>query len=201
LQLLAAVGGIGTIDDEETEMVVSDNGGDYEPIPTGMHRAILINYFDVGLQPGFQGDVARKKVVLLWELEARNDKTGKRFTITKTYTQSIGDKSNLGNDLSSWRGRPFTTEERKAFEMDNTKGKSCQINVMPKEPGSDKVKVAAVLPADKSRPYWAPETAKDYVPNFVTKMLDTRIEEQPKPKGTQTQAVTANDDFVDEIPF
>lgn len=180
-------------------MVVSDNGADYEPIPTGMHRAILVNYFDVGLQPGFQGDMPRKKVVLLWELEARNDKTGKRFTITKTYTQSIGDKANLGNDLSSWRGRPFTPEERKAFEMDNIKAKPCQVNIMPKEPGSEKVKVAAVLPADKSRPYWAVETAPGYVPKFVEKMLETRMLEQAKP--AQTKPVLASDGFEEDIPF
>lgn len=181
-------------------MIVSDNGGDYAPIPTGMHRAILINYFDVGLQPGFQGDMPRKKVVLLWELEARNDKTGKKFTITKTYTQSIGDKSNLGNDLSSWRGRPFNADEKKAFNMDNIKGKPCQVNVLPKEPGSEKVKLTAVLPADKSRPYWAPETMRDYVPNFVTKMLETRIPETPKQSSPRITAQVGADGFVDDIP-
>ena len=27
--------------------IASDNGGDFEPVPAGMHRAICINVFDV----------------------------------------------------------------------------------------------------------------------------------------------------------
>lgn len=188
-------------------MVVQDNGGDFEPIPLGVHKAICINVFDVGLQPGYQGGPAQKKVVILWEIEPKCEKTGKRFTVTKIYTQSIGDKSNLGNDLTSWRTKPFTAEERKGFELNNVIDKPCQLNLVAGGKNMDKAVVQSVLPAAKTMDaqgkahpveYWIPETGKDYVPNFVSKMLEQRLVEAPKPT---VQTVTADDGFPDEIPF
>lgn len=178
-------------------MMVMDNGGDFEPIPLGMHRAICMGVYDVGLQPGYQGGPAHKKVVLLWELEPKSDKTGKHFTVTKIYTQSIGDKSSLGADLASWRTRPFTADEKKGFELNNVLGKPCQLNLIAGGKDGDRAVVQVVLPADKSRPYWTPETTADYVPNFVAKMRDQRLVEMPKPASTP---VMAGDGFVDDIP-
>lgn len=179
-------------------MMVQDNGGDFERIKLGMHRAICINVFDLGLQPGFEGGAAKKKYYLLFEAEEREDKTGKRFQVGKAYTQSIGPKSTLGAHLESWRTRPFTAEERKGFDMHNIIGKPCQLNMVPPMKG-DRPAIGMILPADKSRPYWTPETAKDFIPPFVQKMIDEQIHEEPK--GTQTRETVAADGFTDEVPF
>ncbi len=176
-------------------MVVKDNGGDFETPPLGIQRAICVNVFDVGLQPGYQGGPAARKVVLLWELEARME-NGKRFQVTKIYTQSIGAKSNLGADLESWRTKPFTEEERKGFDLDAILRKPCQLNLVA---NGDRAKVAMVLPADKSEPYWDIETPSDYVPKFVAKMRDEQLVSVPK-HGIETVAAGA-DGFADDIPF
>lgn len=183
-------------------IMVKDNGGDFEEIPTGVHRAVCINVYDVGVQPGFQGGPPAHKVVILWELEPKDSK-GRRFQITKIYTLSIGDKSNLGNDLASWRGRPFTAGERQGFDLDAIKGKPCQVNVVAgAKPG--KTKVGSVLPAARDQAtgratnHWAPETKPDYVPNFVQKMMDDQIIQMPK---RQVVEVVSGDGFTDDIPF
>ena len=185
---------------------VSDNGGDFEPIPVGMHRALCINYFDVGYQPGYQGAAPAHKIVVLWEIEPKNIQ-GKRFTITKIYTASIAEKSNLGQDLVSWRGRPFTDQEREGFDLDNIKGKACQLNVIPNGQG-EKVKVGSVLPAMRQvnqttgkselTMHWQPETPADFIPNFVKKMI---AEQVPAPRSYAETTQPAGDEFTDDIPF
>lgn len=186
-------------------IMAQDNGGDFEPVPAGMHRAICVNVFDVGYQPGYQGNPPAHKVVVLWEIEPLNSQ-GKRFTVTRIYTLSIGDKSNLGNDLTTWRGRPFTAEERKGFDLDNIINKPCQLNLVQ---AGERVKIAGVMPATtvpdpatrKNMPagYWTIETKRDYVPNFVKKMLEAQV---PAPqRGKQPAPAAAGDDFIDDIPF
>jgi hypothetical protein len=186
-------------------IVARDTGGEYEPIPIGLHRAICINVFDIGFQPGYQGKPPTHKVVILWELEAKSETTGKHFTITKIYTLSIGDKSNLGADLTSWRGKAFTEEERAGFDLDNIKNKACQLNVVPH---NDRVKIASVLPAQKVPDpetkknvvaiHWKPETPMDYIPNFVSKMIADQF--QP-PEKTASSSGNSDDAFLDDIPF
>jgi hypothetical protein len=177
-------------------MVVKDNGGDFEPIPTGLQKAICINVFDVGTQPGYQGGSPKKKLVILWEMEAlmsEGDQAGKHFLITKIYTQSIGDKSNLGVDLESWRGRAFTKEEREGFNLDNIIDKPCQINIAEDDKGKRKVQV--ILPKDKNGGYWKPETLKSYVPKFVETLRSQSLPDAPIKTAKHV------DDFNDDIPW
>lgn len=152
-------------------MTVRDNGGEFEKIPAGLHRAVCANIFDVGRQPGYQGGPASKKVVVLWEIEPRHtwdgEMKGKHFQVTKIYTQSIGEKATLRIDLTSWRGKAFTPDELKGFELENIIGKPCQLNLVE---NGDRVKVQNVLPNDKDFQYWTPETPKSYVPKFVETM-------------------------------
>lgn len=182
-------------------IVAKDSGGEFEPIPTGLFRALCVNVFDVGFQPGYQGKPPAHKVVVLWEIEPLNQQ-GKHFTVTKIYTLSIGEKANLGIDLTSWRGKPFTAEERAGFDLDNIKGKACQLNIVA---AGDRVKVAGVLPAMRQldpatgkniiTTHWKPETPQAFVPNFVQRMIDSQID-PPK-----RQTAPAADDFEDDIPF
>jgi hypothetical protein len=187
--------------------VVQDNGGDFEPVPAGMHRAICVNVFDVGFQPGYQGNPPQHKVVVLWEIEPLNSQ-GKHFGVTRIYTASIGEKSNLGNDLTTWRGRPFTSDEQKGFDLDNIMGKPCQLNLVQ---NGDKVKIAGVMPATmvadqvtrKNVPagYWPQETKRDYVPNFVKKMIEQQISAPSRQSAQTTAGAIASDGFTDDIPF
>lgn len=176
-------------------MTVKDSGGEFEKVPAGLHPAVCANIFDVGRQPGYQGGPAYKKVVVLWEIDARHtwegELKGKRFQVTKIYTQSIGEKATLRVDLTSWRGRAFTPDELKGFELEAIIGKPCQLNLVE---NGDRVKVQNVLPADKGFAYWTPETPKTYVPKFVQTMIDQALPDMAgKPEGSA--------DFNDDIPF
>jgi hypothetical protein len=66
----------------------------------------------------------------------------------KNYTFSWAEKANLRADLQSWRGKPFTQEEMRRFDLKNILGAWCMLNVIEK-PGSDNkmyVNVAGVSP-------------------------------------------------------
>ena len=193
--------------------IVATEGSDFEPIPVGLHRAICINVFDIGYQPGYQGGPSHHQIVILWEIEPRDETTGKRFAVSKFYTLNIGDKSNLGADLVSWRTKAFTKDELEGFDLDNIIGKPCQLNIVPNKNSPGKVKVGGVLPramatdpvTQKPAPtkYWTPELGRDFVPKFVTKMVAEQLP-PPAVKSKTVQTVTGpdqGDGFTDDIPF
>ena len=55
--------------------------------------------------------------------------------VGQMYTNSIGDKSNLGKHLVSWRGRSFTDEEKTGFDLFNILDAPCQISVVHNQSG------------------------------------------------------------------
>jgi len=60
---------------------------------------------------------------------------------------SLHEKSNLGMDLVSWRGRPFTEQEKQGFDITKLIGVPCQINVMHNDSGKEKI--SSVMPLGK----------------------------------------------------
>ena len=56
-------------------------------------------------------------------------KDNRPFSVKKDYTLSWGDKANLRLDLQSWRGKPFSQEEMRRFDLKNVLGVWCMLNV------------------------------------------------------------------------
>jgi len=161
-------------------LIVSKSDKEYEPYPVGLVPAICMNYFDVGLQHGYNGKV-QHKLVVLWELEARRS-DGKHFTVTKKYTACLEEKANLTKDLVSWRGVAFTAAELRGFNLDAIKGKPCLLNLVQKskQNGDPFVEVSAIARADRSwRPFQV-ETAPDYIPDWVAGLIESQLK-RPAP--------------------
>ena len=55
------------------------------------------------------------------------------MTISKSYTVSLHEKANLRKELAAWRGRDFTEEEAKAFDVSKLVGAYCMVNVTTSE--------------------------------------------------------------------
>jgi hypothetical protein len=95
------------------------------------------------------------KIMLGWEVHGMDDngtplkmKDGRPFAMFKNYTFSWAEKANLRADLQSWRGKPFSQEEMRRFDLKNVLGAWCMLNVIEK-PGADNkmyVNVAGVAP-------------------------------------------------------
>jgi len=125
--------------------IVEDTGGNFERCPSGMHLARCYRIVGVGTQKSeYMGQVKYlNKVMLGWEIHGMNDDgtpikmmDGRPFAIFKNYTLSWSEKANLRLDLQSWRGRPFTQEEMRRFDLKNVLGAWCMLNVIER-PGQD----------------------------------------------------------------
>jgi len=125
--------------------VVEDNGGSFESAPTGMHLGRCYRIIDLGTQKSeYMGQMkALRKVMLGWELHAQDDsgnpirmQDGRPFAMFKNYTLSWSEKANLRLDLQSWRGKPFSAEEMRRFDLETVLGAWCMLNVIEKQ-GND----------------------------------------------------------------
>ena len=155
-------------------MVVKDEGRDFEPIPTGGQQAVCNAIHDLGMQEGFGGKPTHK-VVLVWELAERRtlgDFAGQRFIMCKKYTASLNERANLSKDLESWRGKAFTPEQRKGFEMTVLVGANCNLNMVEKTGNAGKtfVNVASISGLIKGQKKIEPEQP-GYMPKWIADML------------------------------
>ena len=131
--------------------IVEDNGGDFERCPAGMHLGRCYRIVDLGTQKAeYMGQIKfLHKIMIGWEVHGTDDagkpilmKDGRPFAMFKNYTLSWSDKANLRLDLQSWRGKPFSQEEMRKFDLNNVLGAWCMLNVIEK-PAKDGNKIYA----------------------------------------------------------
>lgn len=88
---------------------------------------------DLGTQHSDFYDKDMHKVMLTFELpnELIEDKEGKLMPMltSREYTLSLHEKSNLGQDLVAWRGKDFTEEEMKGFDITKVLGAACTVSI------------------------------------------------------------------------
>jgi len=93
-----------------------------------------VRLVDLGTQQtDYQGETkTARKVLLAFEIldtETRRD-DGEPYVLSKRYTMSLHEKAALRKELASWRGRDFTPEELRGFDLRNILGKECFISVV-----------------------------------------------------------------------
>lgn len=124
-------------------IIASDKGGSFELPPVGIFPAICVQVIDLGTQTNeYQGEVTTSRQIRLgWELTG-DDRLGsgasgtmqnnEPFLVTEFYTLSLNEQANLRKLLEGWRGRPFTEEELKGFDITNLLGKPCLLDIAQK---------------------------------------------------------------------
>ncbi len=109
---------------------------DFAIAPAGVYTARAYKLIDMGTQTttGQYGIKDQHKIMLSWELldEPRME-DGKPFIVTQFYTVSLHEKAKLRADLESWRGRPFTVDELKGFDLSSIMGAYCTLQVIHDE--------------------------------------------------------------------
>lgn len=131
--------------------------GDFTPAPQGLHNAVCCDVEDLGFEQSQYGQ--RHRLQIVWQLEALNPNTGKRFEVRRKYGATLNPKSDLYRDLSVWRGKPLTTEEAAKFDIEKLLGIPCQLQVMHKisDNGKTYANVQAVLPPNPAAPAMRPD--------------------------------------------
>lgn len=133
----------------------------FTPCPEGLHQAVCVDVVDLGLQKGAYGE--KHKVELRWQTEMENKEVSRRFQLRKWYTLSLHEKASLRKDLESWRGRKFTEDELRGFDLEKLLGANCQLQVIHNITDDGKtydniqaivahnVKIAKIAPLDYTR--------------------------------------------------
>ena len=135
---------------------VKDSGGsgDWEPVPRGVYQAVCYAVVDLGTQFSQMFGVEQHQCWVAWELpEERIEFEGenKPRVISKFYTVSLHEKSNLRQHLESWRGRAFNAKELEGFDISKLIGANCQINVIHKQKakGGVKADIGSIMPLSR----------------------------------------------------
>ena len=106
---------------------------EFKVAPVGSHLARLYRIIHLGTQKSeYMGQVKMlNKVKFFWELHGDDLKTddGKPLIQTRNYTLSLGDKASLRKDLESWRGKSFTDDELRGFDLRNLLDKWCMVTI------------------------------------------------------------------------
>ena len=126
-------------------IATDSGGGDFKRVPPGAYIGRCYSLIDLGTQltTGQYGEKMQHKIRLGWELFGEEEDgtpltvmvEGKEMplTISKSYTVSLHEKSSLRKDLAAWRGRDFTEDEAKAFDVAKLLGAYCMVNVTQSE--------------------------------------------------------------------
>jgi len=116
-------------------IIASNEGGTpRKPIPEGVYIATCISIIDLGDQYNEEFKKTQRKVMVMWELHDDDlmieieGEMKPRYT-SREYTLSLNEKSTLYKDLIAWRGKSFTPEELKAFDLKNILGVACQLQI------------------------------------------------------------------------
>ena len=126
--------------------IASDTGGgNFKRVPPGVYIGRCYSLIDLGTQTtnGQFGEKQQHKLRVGWELFGE-DEDGNPLTvevnnkpmpmtITKSYTVSLHEKASLRKELAAWRGKDFTDEEAKAFDVSKLVGAYCMVNVTTSE--------------------------------------------------------------------
>ncbi len=142
-------------------LTAKNKGNPMEPIPAGVHVAVCYGVVDLGTHFNQKYNKEVHKILVQLELpecRAEFERDGQKVklprAISKRYTLSLSEKSNLRKDLESWRGRKFTAQELAGFDIAAIIGAPCQIQVVHEagKDGRTYAAIAAIMALPKSMP-------------------------------------------------
>jgi hypothetical protein len=214
-------------------LTASDSGGgSFTPVPPGMHLARCYRIIDLGTQDSEYKGVMKqqRKVMLQFEVHGEDDSgaplvtpKGEPMSISKNYTLSLGEKATLRADLQAWRGREFTAEELRGFELEKVLGAWAMLAIAKSvgQNGKEYTNIMNINPVPKVLRDTLPlgynklhmfSTAHPDMDLFETfsNSLKAKIEKSPewqdrgastKAKAKEQKAGSGFDDMDDDIPF
>jgi len=154
---------------------------EYFKVPAGTSQGACYDVWDLGWQRSvYQGEEkVQHKIVIAFEIDEAipsGEYAGKRMTINAWYTLSLHKKSTLRAVLESWRGRPFTEEELKGFDLEKLIGVNAMLGIIHKGEGdAAKVRISSISKLIKNAQPMVPENKRsfpDWVKEFQFKSVD-----------------------------
>ena len=154
-----------------------------EPVPAGVFPARCYKLMHFGTVYDKRLDKMINKLRIDWELPTEmkvfdEAKGPQPLSISKDYTASFNEKSNLYKDLSSWLGDLSKYDE---FELDQILGNECMVNIQHKVSGAGNTYayVASITPMPTGMncpPPVNPQFVWDYENHFDDGVLENMHE-------------------------
>ena len=146
--------------------------------PAGLHNAVLGGVFDVGLQPGFKDQPARRQHVYFFELESEFGAEYERRRMPCRLSDSLHPMSRLSSLVEALKGS-LSDEEMAANEFDpeTLVGKPCtvQIEHYEAEDGTPRARIANVFPHDPHNSVMKAEFVKSAIPDWVLQLREQAL--------------------------
>jgi hypothetical protein len=119
-----------------------------------VYPAVCCMLVDLGDQYSEKFGNTSRKVLISWELPGEKLDNGETRRLSNTYTASLNSKGNLRKDLISWRGRDFTVDELKQFDLRNIVGAPCMLSVIHKvgQDGTKRAVIGGIMKLPKGMP-------------------------------------------------
>lgn len=124
----------------------------FKPAPEGLYQAVCCDVWEPFEEESpFSGKMV-DKTRIVWQLEEINPDNGRPYEVSQIYTLSLHSKANLTKHLEAWRGRRFSKEELKEFDLEKLIGVNCQLQIIhnAKEGGEVYANVQAIVPVGKA---------------------------------------------------
>lgn len=203
----------------------TSNGPKKEPIPAGNYAARCYQMIHIGtVTEVILGESkVLNKVRIGWELptemrvfdEAKGEQP---LVISEEFTLSMHEKSKLRKFLASWRGKDFSEEEAKCFDVTKLVGAPCMLNVIHKPSKSDPstvyANIGSLSPVPKGLkvdPAINPAFILDYdnfmfdkfeiLPDFIKTKMKTSIEFAAMQQPAHMPTASDLQDPLDDLPF
>lgn len=188
---------------------------EFKRVPTGVYVARCYALIDLGTQidEGKFGRKEQHKIRIQWELFGEDedgapltiqiDGEEKPMIVSKNYAMSLHEKARLRLDLASWRGKDFTEEEARNFDVSKLLNAYCMLNITERTEG-DKTytNVSSISPLPAALKNAKPEPINETLvfdldqPNWsVYEKLPTFLQELIAQSPQYAEAKSANAEF------
>jgi hypothetical protein len=209
-------------------IIATNESTGYEPIPAGNYVARCYQMIHIGtVNELVNGETkVMNKVRVSWELPTemkvfKEEKGEQPSSISKEFTLSLHEKSNLRKFLAGWRGKDFTEEQAKSFDITVLLGKECMLNIIHKTSKSGKtyaeINSVSALPKGVKCPKQINPTfilsyddfkqeLFDVLPDFIKDKMKTSMEYKAmkNPENHEMNDIpsgTPTPDENDDLPF
>lgn len=106
------------------------------PVEPGVYMAVCIGFIDLGEQYSEKFNSYTNKGMYVWELPGETieiDGEQKPRQLSKEFTISASNKSNLRKFIETWNSKSYSDEDFMEFDVFEQVGKPCQLNVVLNE--------------------------------------------------------------------
>ena len=167
-------------------LVTGNNETKREIVPSGTHIARCYSMIHIGtVEWEYAGETKyTNKIRITFELPHEMRDFGgeeKPMVISKEYTLSLHEKSNLRRDLEGWRGRSFSNQEVCSFDITNVLRSSCNVSVIHKtsKSGNEFAQIGRISSMTKGSDC-PNQINESFIFNYEDNFNEDWLEEQPE---------------------